>query len=454
MIRTTLELSQFVSKTTYLQAPQAIQDQLIACLLDYFRVASIGQRMPWSRWSEAFCAKTSHPGSSKVLFSEKSLDPISSTFLNTIYSGSVDADDVHVGAMLHPGCIVISSALAVAQDRGKTGLETLDAILVGYESMIRLGLAIQPGHFNKGFQSTSTCGVLGAAVTAAKLMFEGPHCAEKVAQTLGIAASFCGGLTQFFHSGSTVKRLHAAQAASSGVKAALLVDAGFMGPSDILEGEDGFFRAYSDTLDTDKLLLGLGTHFETSGVAIKPHASSARVLSAIEAALSLVQNHAFNCQDIERIDLGVPKVIFGRLTSTTPQDVQAAQMSAPFCVSLALYLKKNTTQSINMDDFEKHIEHAQVRALCAKVHCHLDEEVESTSTQESVSAKLSITLKNQTKVSQFIKAPKGSASRPYELSDHLIKLSQELETRLPKEQAQQIMDRVLNFKNLKTLTID
>ncbi len=107
-----------------------------------------------------------------------------------------------------------------------------------------------------------------------------------------------------------------------------------------------------------------------------------------------------------------------------------------------------------MDDFENHIEHVQVRALCAKVHCHLDEEVESTSTQESVSAKLSITLKNQTKVSQFIKAPKGSASRPYELSDHLIKLSQELETRLSKEQAQQIMDRVLNFKHLKTLTID
>jgi len=291
-------------------------------------------------------------------------------------------------------------------------------------------------------------------VTAAKLMFEGPHCAEKVAQTLGIAASFCGGLTQFFHSGSTVKRLHAAQAASSGVKAALLVDAGFMGPIDILEGDDGFFRAYSDTLDTGKLLLGLGTHFETSGVAIKPHASSARVLSAIEAALTLVQNHAFNSQDIERIDLGVPKVIFGRLTSTTPQDIQAAQMSAPFCVSLALYLKKNTTQSINMDDFENHIEHEQVRALCAKVYCHLDEEVESTSTQESVSAKLSITLKNQNKMSQFIKAPKGSASRPYELSDHLIKLSQELETRLSKEQAQQFIDRVLNFQNLKTLTID
>jgi hypothetical protein len=57
-------------------------------------------------------------------------------------------------------------------------------------------------------------------------------------------------------------------------------------------------------------------------------------------------------------------------------------------------------------------------------------------------------------VNEFIKAPKGSASRPYELSDHLIKLSQELETRFSKEKAEHITNRLVNFKNQKTLTID
>ncbi len=450
----TLELSEFVASAKYSLAPQAIQDQLIACLLDYFRVASIGQRMPWSRWSEAFTAKTSHSGNSRVLFSELELDALSCTFLNTIYAGSVDADDVHVGAMLHPGCVVISSALAIAQEGQSTGLETLDAILAGYECMIRLGLAIQPGHFKRGFQSTSTCGVLGAAVTAAKLIFKGPDCAVKVAQTLGVAASFCGGLTQFFHSGSTVKRLHAAQAASSGVKAALLVEAGFDGPIDILEGEDGFFKAYSDSLDLGQLLNGLGLHYETAGVAIKPHASSARVLSAIEAASTFVESKNFDPQKIERIDLGVPKVIFGRLTSSNPKDVQAAQMSAPFCVALALHLRKNTTQSINMDDFDRFIQDPGVRALCAKIHCHLDDQVEATSTQESVSAKLTITWSDKTTSSHFIQAPKGSASRPYELSDHLSKLRDELHKRLSQEKTAQLIERVLNFARLDTVHVD
>jgi len=450
----TLELSEFVSSAKYSLAPKAIQDQLTACLLDYFRVASIGQRMPWSRWSEAFTAKTSHTGVSRVLFSALELDALNATFLNAMYSGSVDADDVHVGAMLHPGCVVISSALAVAQERQRTGLETLDAILAGYECMIRLGLAIQPGHFKRGFQSTSTCGVLGAAVTAAKLIFKGPDCSEKVAQTLGVAASFCGGLTQFFHSGSTVKRLHAAQAASSGVKAALLVEAGFDGPVDILEGEDGFFKAYSDNLDLGQLLNGLGQRYETAGVAIKPHASSARVLSAIEAASTLVESKDFDPKKIERIDLGVPKVIFGRLTSSQPKDVQAAQMSAPFCVALALHLRKNTTQSINMDDFERFIQDPAVRALSAKIHCHLDEQVEATSTQESVSAKLSVAWSDKTTSSHFVQAPKGSALRPYELSDHLRKLTEELHTRWSPEKTTQLIDRVLNFSNLENVYID
>jgi len=451
MTSPTMVLSQFASNLQYAHAPQAIQNHLIACLLDYYRVASIGQRMPWSRWSENFTLQSRQSGSSRVLFSELELDAISCTFLNTIYAGSVDADDVHVGAMLHPGCIIISSALALAQARGKTGGETLDAILAGYECMIRLGLAIQPGHFQRGFQSTSTCGVLGAAVTAAKLIFEGPNCSQKIAQTLGVAASFCGGLTQFFHSGSTVKRLHAAQAASSGVRAALLVEAGFDGPMDILEGKDGFFKAYSDTLNMDLLLNGLGSHFETAGVSIKPHASSARVLSAIEAASRFVQTPGFDATQIERIDLGVPQVIFGRLTSNNPKDTQAAQMSSPFCVALALHLKKTVNESINIDDFENHIEDPLVRELCSKVHCYLDDEVEATSTQESVSAKLTLTLRDKSSSVQFVQAPMGSATRPYTLQNHVDKLSRELCTRMSAQEAQGFIDQVLNFQDRKHL---
>jgi 2-methylcitrate dehydratase PrpD len=175
------------------------------------------------------------------------------------------------------------------------------------------------------------------------------------------------------------------------------------------------------------------------------------VLSAIEAASLFVQTPGFDASQIERIDLGVPQVIFGRLTSNNPKDTQAAQMSSPFCVALALHLNKTPDQSINIDDFENHIADPVVRALCAKVHCHLDEEVEATSTQESVSAKLKLTLHDKSSSMNFVKAPMGSATRPYTLQNHIDKLNQELSSRMSAHQARMLIDDVLNFHQRQTL---
>jgi len=255
----THQIAKFAADLRFADLPEKVQQQLIGFFLDYFRVASIGERMEWSRWGLEYADKTAKLGTSSILFSKQSLDPVSASFTNTLYSGSIDADDVHVGAMLHPGCIMFSVALAIGQMQHSSGEQILAAVAAGYESMIRIALAIQPSHFKRGFQSTSTIGVFGAAITASKLLSNNADSTLDIAHAMGLGASFAGGLTQFYHSGSTVKRLHSAQAASSGVKAALLVKSGFSGPTDILEGKDGFFRAYADSFDASILSQELGS---------------------------------------------------------------------------------------------------------------------------------------------------------------------------------------------------
>ena len=424
----TIQLATFVADTFFENLPNDVQEKLHLFYLDYLRVASVGKKMPWSQWAENFIQTSSQAGQSAVLFSDQKLDPQSAAFLNAIYSGSIDADDVHVGSMLHPGCVVFSAALAVGQSLNCSGSQILSAVFCGYEAMIRIGLAIQPSHFKRGFQSTSTCGVLGAAVAASKLIHwekDRESQIEKIAQTLGIGSSFAGGLVQFFHSGSTVKRLHAAQAASSGVRAALLVDAGFSGPLDILEGKDGFAKAYSDESDLAKAFLTLGKEFVIHEVSIKPHACSARVLSAIEAAQLITSDLSasigatfLDCSSITNITLGIPKVIQGRLTQNDPADLQAAQMSAPFAVALSLYRAiHHLNPTLNITDFEQGLANQEITRLTKMVDCVLDDEVEQTSSTESVSAKLTITLTNGKSFVQFIAAPQGSITRPYALKD-------------------------------------
>lgn len=452
----TMYLADFVARTSYDQIPSPIRELSTDLFLDYLRVASVGQRMPWSHWAEQYANQTAAPGLANILFSKKSFDIVSASFINAIYAGSIDADDVHVGAMLHPGCIIFSSALAVGKSRNRSGQEILAAVIAGYETMIRLGLCIQPSHFKRGFQSTSTIGVLGSAVTAASLIFSQESTDTrtlKIAQTLGVAASFSGGLVQFFHSGSTVKRLHAAQAASSGVKAALLVESGFSGPVDIFEGQDGFARAYADTVNL-QALEGLGEHYKMTEVAIKPHATSARVLSGIEAANILGVKNAIQCEQIVAITLGIPQVIQGRLTSNSPKDIQAAQMSAPFCVALSIFKSTQSPEfTINVDDVEAGLNNPEVMRLCHLVHCVLDPEVEKTSSNESVSAKLTIQLASGEVVSTQINAPKGSSSRPYRTEDFQINATLELQRRYPLLTTQEIISCVKQFSTLTEIKL-
>lgn len=428
----TLRLAEFAAAVKYKELPQAVRDQLYASLVDYIRVASIGERAEWSAWAAALAKRLGGTGGAYLLFSTERTDPIRAAFVNATYAGSIDADDTHVGAMLHPGSIIFSAALAIAQDRKLGGSAVLSAVAAGYEAMIRIGLAIQPAHFRRGFQSTATCGIFGAGVAAAHLLFGGRNRAQRIAETIGIAASFSGGITQFYHSGSTVKRIHAAHAASEGLHAALLAEAGFTGPTDAIEGKDGYARAYAGEWSAEVLLDGLGTDYRIPEVSIKPHAASARVQAAIEATARLCSEHAIDVKALKAIRLGIPKVIQGRLTTNEPRDLQAAQMSAPFAVGLTLANSKTLVPgfALSVDDFEQGMRDAATLALTKRVECVLDDDVERVSTAESVGAKLTLELANGTVRSVFIEAPQGSAARPFTDADHEARFRNELERRL------------------------
>src|SRR5690606_39164031 len=105
---------------------------------------------------------------------------------------------------------------------------------------IRIGMSVQPDHSLRGFQGTPTCGVFGAAIAAGRLLGLD---ADGLQNALGLAASYSSGLSQFFVSGSDVKRLHAGKAAAQGLEAALLAQAGLSGPPDAIEGAQGFGQA-------------------------------------------------------------------------------------------------------------------------------------------------------------------------------------------------------------------
>ena len=446
----TLGLARFAASLQGDALPPDIKTTLGELFLDYLRVASIGAAMPWSGWADAYMAHLGGQGRAAVLFRRERRDPVRAAFLNATYAGSIDADDTHVGSMLHPGAIVFSAALALADEVGAGGKDFIAAVAAGYEAMIRIGLSIQPTHFQRGFQSTATCGGFGAAVAAARLAFHGTAAADhKIASTIGLVASFSGGLTRFYFSGSTVKRIHAARAAENGVAATLLARHGFAGPEDIIEGANGFACAYADSVDFKRITQDLGTDYVLREVTVKGHACSARVQAAVEGIFALCRTHHIDPDRIADILIGIPTVIRGRLTIPQPIDVQAAQMSLPHSAALAAAIGPvDDGFALSVADYERSLGDPRVKRIEKLVRCEVHSQVEAATTAAAVPARVTITLTDGSKHSVFVPAPKGSPSRPFSHDDHVARFRRELANRFTAHACDQIVEIAENLADL------
>jgi 2-methylcitrate dehydratase PrpD len=406
----TRRLAQFAADLKYDDLPEDIRSRLGLLLTDLMRVSAIGYRMPWVAKLRTAFAPLQGSGPSSVLLDDARCDPVHATYVNSTIAGSLDWDDTHVGAMLHPGVVVWPAALAVAERTGASGRALAEAVVAGYETMIRIGLSIQPSHFRRGFQSTPTCGVFGAAVAAGKLL--GLN-ANGMADAIGLAASYAGGPTQFFVSGSEVKRLHAGKGAAGGVEAALLAHAGLTGPHDVIEGEQGFAKAYADAFDPAAIERGLGTDYAMRGLTLKTHAGSARLQAAVDATFAIAAT-GIAIESIESVEIGVPKVIQGRLTRNDPQDLQQTQMSVPFSVAMALVYARDKTPPcvLMLEDYEASLTDPRVQALAQRTRCVPDPEIEKATTTEFVPARVTVALRDGTQHTRKEMIPAGAPQRP------------------------------------------
>jgi len=210
--------------------------------------------------------------------------------LNAALGNVLEMDDVHRGAILHPGPVVIPVALAAAQAEGADAHALLDAIVRGYEATIRVGRALGKAHY-RYWHPTSTAGAFGAAAAAASVL---RLPADAVADALGNAGSRTGGLWQMRHEPVPTKSLHNAEAARSGWLAAQLALAGMRGPRWILEGEQGLFAATAPDAQPD-LVVADEDDWLIHSTSLKPWPACRHAHPAIDAmrdALALLDADA------------------------------------------------------------------------------------------------------------------------------------------------------------------
>ena len=207
---------------------------------------------------------------------------------NGTMAHALDFDDVNWHMSGHPTVPLLPAILALGQGVHASGQEVLLAYALGFEVETKVGLGMNPRHYDLGWHATSTLGTLGAAVACAKLLRLD---VMKTRMALGIAASMAAGLRQNF--GTMTKPLHPGQAAMNGVTAAQLARLGWTADANILEAPYGFCQLYAGAgrYRLDDVVKQLGQPFEilASGVAIKQYPCCAFTHRALDGMLTLVQ---------------------------------------------------------------------------------------------------------------------------------------------------------------------
>ena len=98
-------------------------------------------------------------GKSVVIGDRRGFTPAGAALINGAQAHSLDFDDTHARSSLHPSAPIVPAALAAAEMTGADGEELIPAIIGGYETQIRLSMALGPSdHYDRGFHPTATCG--------------------------------------------------------------------------------------------------------------------------------------------------------------------------------------------------------------------------------------------------------------------------------------------------------
>lgn len=312
-----------------LARPVSVEDRARARLhlLDWVGCAVAGVKDADVARVAALAAKEG-PGPCRIVRGAR-VGPQAAALANGPAGAILEMDDVDRRALLHPGPVVMPAALALAEHLGVTDGEVLlDAVVRGYEAMIRIGRAAGVSHY-RFFHPTGTLGGFGAAAAGASLMGLDE---ERTAWALGLAGQQGAGLWRARHEPGSVKALHDGRAAANGVASALLARDGFRGPLKVLEGEQGLFPAMAPDADPEAVLAP-ADGWRIHEVSFKPHAACRHAHSAIDAALALRARIA-SLPDAIRVETYRDSVLF--CDKPKPTTVPEAKFSLQHSVAVAL----------------------------------------------------------------------------------------------------------------------
>jgi 2-methylcitrate dehydratase PrpD len=317
-------LSSYVAGAAKRKLPAAVLEATKHHILDTLAAALSGSKLLPGKHAIAFARSQGGTRQCTVIGTRILTNPITAALANGMLAHADETDDSHAASMTHPGCGIVSGALAMAELEGSDGMALLRAVTLGYDVSSRMGRALHAARFrNLGHSVHCIAPTFGTAAAGAVLARMD---ARRVRHVLSYAAQQASGLSCYTSDIDHIEKSFdfGGMPARNGVTAATLVRAGCTGVEDVFVGERTFFQAYDESarlgepLRPGFLVKDLGKTYEVLNTNIKRWSVGSPIQAPADSLLALIRAHAIRAEDVEEV---IVRVWHGGANTTDDNDM-------------------------------------------------------------------------------------------------------------------------------------
>jgi 2-methylcitrate dehydratase PrpD len=384
------------------------------------------------------------PGGCFVVGAAEGMPAPAAALVNGTAAHAIDYDDVLNPSMSHPSAALVPALIALAEATGAGTAEVVDAYLVGFEVLARLGEGMNIAHYRRGWHTTLSLGSPGVAAACGRLL---KLDAGRMAMALSLSTSMAGGSKRQF--GTVAKPLHAGLAAKNGMVAAQLAAAGVEGVAEPFEGKWGYLELMAgDTAPGFAQLverLGAPPAMEQHGVWLKAYPCCASTHRPVDALRRL----RGEMQDMTRIEALVSEVAAANLRYRVPATPSEARFSLPYCLAATLEDGTLTMASFS----ESAIARPSIRALIERIEMQVDPALagDKPVNEATERATLRVSLADGRFLQEVRDVPHGHPDDPLSEDELGAKFLDCARGALPPDRAAAALERLQRFDRLNRI---
>lgn len=396
----TAALADYVTTTRTADLPAPVLREALRSLFNIVGCTVGGARHAITDLADRTLAPFAGPAQATLFGRGRRADILHATLINCLASSVYSFDDTHAQAVVHPAGPVAAAVLALAERHPVRGDALLTAFALGVEMECRLSksVSVPPARGSIAWSGTGIAGGFGAAVAAGRLLGLDQ---DRMRRAMGIALAQASGIRAMH--GTMMTPMMPAQAGQSGLRAALLAEAGFTAGMTALEGRHGFLNVFAEAADSDALVGELGQRFEILRNTYKPYPCGIVIHPIIDACLQLRQDHGVQAERIGRVAVVASAGAMALCNNRNPSDEMQAHVSLHHWVAVAFI--RGTARIQDMDT-ETAVRDPALMAFQDKVEATLDPGLAADA------AVVTLTMTDGTTLTCRIEHGIGSADRP------------------------------------------